>query len=227
MSAFNSEKGVRSRICRGQPCSSQCKRPGARGLIDAVLGTAPGRFANTEVEWGGARVWVAGTGYTGEDGVEICTDPRTGVELMRVVVDAGAIPCGLGARDTLRLEAGLALWGEDIDETTTPLEAGLGFGVSFDHDFIGKERLLSQRDTGLPRRLAGFVLERDSPARIPPGDIGGEGTVTSGNISPMLDTGIGLAYISPPAAVGERVEVRIRDRSVPGHIAKAPFHENT
>lgn len=230
MSAFHSEKGCSVEDLQGTTVFLAVQGPGARGLVDTVLGTAPDRFANTEVEWGGARVWVAGTGYTGEDGVEICTDPRTGAELMRVVVDAGATPCGLGARDTLRLEAGLALWGEDIDETTTPLEAGLGFGVSFDHDFIGKERLLSQRDTGVHRRLAGFVLggrgiPRHGYHLTTSG--GGEGTVTSGNISPMLDTGIGLAYISPPATVGERVEVRIRDRSVPGHIAKPPFHEHT
>ena len=169
---------------------------------------------------------MAGTGYTGEGGAEICVAPEVGADLFERLVGDGATPCGLGARDTLRLEAGLALWGEDIDETTTPMEADLGFAVSFDHDFTGKERLRAQRDQGISRKLSGLVLDgRGIPRHgyeVATAD-GGRGNVTSGNLSPMLGTGIALAYISPPATPGDAVEVTIRDRHVPGHVVEPPF----
>ncbi|HEX6220793.1 MAG TPA: glycine cleavage T C-terminal barrel domain-containing protein, partial [Acidimicrobiia bacterium] len=123
---------------------------------------------------------------------------------------------------------GLALWGEDIDETTTPLEANLGFAVSLDHEFAGRERLVDQTESGVERRLAGFILEeRGIPRHGHDVRTGSEGagTVTSGNISPMLNTGVGLAYISPPADIGEEIEVSIRNRWVPGRVARPPFHE--
>lgn len=202
--------------------------PDASGMIDEVIGATPGRFRNTTVESRYGSVSMAGTGYTGEAGAELCVEPDVGEALMSAFVEAGATPCGLGARDTLRLEAGLALWGEDIDETTTPFEAGLDFAVSLDHDFVGGDRLAEQRRIGLERRLAGFVLsERGIPRHgyeVRTRD-GGEGTVTSGNISPMLDTGVGMAYVSPPAEVGEDIEVQIRNRWVPGVVARPPFHE--
>ncbi|MGD2101639.1 MAG: glycine cleavage T C-terminal barrel domain-containing protein, partial [Acidimicrobiia bacterium] len=158
----------------------------------------------------------------------LCLDATLGERVMKAFLDAGATPCGLGARDTLRLEAGLPLWGEDIDETTTPLEAGLDFAVSLDHDFVGRQRLVSQEETGLDRRLAGFVLESRGIPRhghqVRTGS-GGEGRVTSGNISPMLGTGVGMAYVSPPAEIGETLDVEIRDRWVPGRVAKPPFHQ--
>ncbi|MGB8362589.1 MAG: glycine cleavage T C-terminal barrel domain-containing protein, partial [Acidimicrobiia bacterium] len=161
-------------------------------------------------------------------GAELCVASEMGETVMRAFLDAGATPCGLGARDTLRLEAGLPLWGLDLDETTTPLEAGLDFAVSLDHEFVGRERLVEQREAGLDRRLAGFVLEERGIPRhgheVRTGG-GGAGVVTSGNISPMLETGVGLAYISPPAEVGISLEVKIRDRWVPGRVAEPPFHQ--
>lgn len=203
--------------------------PDALGLLKEILGDVPRRFRNTEVSWEGALIGMAGTGYTGEAGAELCASPEIAASLMTALVDGGAVPCGLGARDTLRLEAGLPLWGEDIDETTTPLEAGLDFAVSFEHEFVGSETLERQRDGGLERRLAGFILEgRGIPRHghtLSTGS-GGVGTVTSGNMSPMLETGVGLAYVAPPADVGERCAVTIRDREVPGRIAKPPFHES-
>jgi aminomethyltransferase len=201
--------------------------PDAPSMVETVLGVYPGRMKNGVAQSG--SVVVAGTGYTGEPGVEICADPEVGATLFKAFLDAGAVPSGLGARDTLRLEAGLSLWGEDIDETTTPLEAGLDFAVSFDHEFTGRQRLITQRDHGLERRLAGFVLEdRGIPRhgyQVRTTD-GGEGTVTSGNLSPILDTGIGLAYLSPPAEVGDSIEVAIRDRWVGGRVATRPFHKS-
>lgn len=201
--------------------------PEAKTLIEEVVGSAPGRFRNLEIRLGSGMVAMAGTGYTGEAGAEICTDPATGDRLMRALIEGGATPCGLGARDTLRLEAGLALWGEDIDETTSPLEAGLDFAVSFDHEFIGKGRLQEQRHRGAARKLSGFVLDgKGIPRHGYPvtTSSGGVGKVTSGNLSPMLDTGVGLAYISPPPSTGDTLEVAIRNRSVPGRIVEPPFH---
>jgi aminomethyltransferase len=203
--------------------------PAAPTLVEEILGTKPGRFRKARTTWSGVEVAMAGTGYTGERGAEICVDPETGAALFRALIYAGATPCGLGSRDTLRLEAGLALWGEDIDETTTPFEADLGFAVSLDHDFTGRDALVAQEAAGVSRRLTGFVLdERGIPRHgyhvTTSG--GGEGTVTSGNISPVLDTGVGLAYVAPPPGPDETVAVTIRDRQVPGHIAKPPFHKS-
>jgi aminomethyltransferase len=152
--------------------------------------------------------------------------PDAGRSFAESLVSAGVTPCGLAARDTLRLEAGLPLWGSDIDETTTPLEAGLEFAVDLDHDFRGKGALESQAAKGITRRLVGFVLEEKGIPRhgYPVRTSDGGGEVTSGNLSPMLDTGIGLAYVSPPRSAGE-IEVQIRDRWVPGQIATPPFHK--
>lgn len=227
LSAFADEPGCEIEDLQADTVFLAVQGPDAPTIIEEVVGSKPGRFRNLVVDSPLGTVSMAGTGYTGEAGAELSADPETGAELMKGFLDAGAVPCGLGARDTLRLEAGLALWGEDIDETTTPLEAGLDFAVSLEHEFIGKERLARQREEGLPRRLAGFVLEgRGIPRHgyeVRTGD-GGEGTVTSGNISPMLDTGIGLAYVSPPPAVGDGIEVSIRDRWVPGSVVSPPFH---
>lgn len=203
--------------------------PEAPQAISTILGSSPQRFRNETVEWAGGTVAMAGTGYTGEAGGEICTDADTAVTLVEALVEAGVTPCGLGARDTLRLESGFPLWGEDIDETTTPLEAGLDFAVSFDHDFTGKSVLARQKESGVGRKLTGFILtERGIPrhghrART---SAGGEGAVTSGNMSPMLQTGVGMAYLSPPPDMAtESIEIEIRDRWVPGRLAKPPFHK--
>jgi glycine cleavage system T protein (aminomethyltransferase) len=227
MSAFSLEPACETTDLQTSTVFLAVQGPDAPGLIDEVLGEAPGRFRCIDTTWEGRTVSQAGTGYTGEPGAEMCVDPETGAALMGAFVEAGATPCGLGARDTLRLEAGLALWGEDIDETTTPLEAGIEFVVAMGHDFVGRAALEDQLESGVDRRLTGFVLDgRGIPRHGHPitSSGGSEGQVTSGNISPMLDRGIGLAYMSPPPASDEEVEVTIRDRPVPGHIARPPFH---
>lgn len=202
--------------------------PDAPAVFEDVLGEAPRSFRTATIEWKDNRVFAAGTGYTGEPGGEICTDPETGKALVDALVAAGITPCGLGARDTLRLEAGLTLWGDDIDESTTPFEARLDFAVSLDHEFVGRSPLLEQAETGVDRKLFGFVLtDRGIPRtgyRVRT-DSGGEGQVTSGNISPMLETGIGLAYVSPPSKKGEMIEVEVRNRWVGGRVAEPPFHK--
>jgi aminomethyltransferase len=228
MSAFAREPDCHVEDLQTDTVFLAVQGPGAPGLIEDVVGTAPGRFRHATVDSAHGTVSLAGTGYTGEAGAEICVDAETGEGLMRAFADSGATLCGLGARDTLRLEAGLALWGEDIDESTSPLEADLGFAVSLDHHFIGRERLVEQQERGVSRRLAGFVLDdRGIPRhgyQVRTSG-GGEGIVTSGNISPMLDTGVGMAYISPPADVGEEIEVSIRNRWVPGRVVRPPFHD--
>ena len=203
--------------------------PDAPGIIEAVVGEKPGRLRLARDRFDGGEVHMAGTGYTGEPGGELCTDPENGHALVETLLAAGVTPCGLGARDTLRLEAGLPLWGEDLDETTTPLEAGLDFAVSLDHEFVGRDALLRQAEDGVTRLLTGFVLEE---RKIPRNGHEvrtrtGSGEVTSGNLSPMLEKGVGLAYISPPPdADAIDIEVEIRGKWIPGRITKPPFHKD-
>lgn len=200
--------------------------PQSPDIIEAVLEHTVGRFRTVHYQWGGGPVWMAGTGYTGERGAELVTDPKTATGIVEALVREGVRPCGLGARDTLRLEAGLPLWGQDLDETTTPLQAGLGFAVDFDHEFVGKEALQVERATGPDRLLTGFILEGRGIPRHGHEVRSGEstGTVTSGNMSPILEAGIGLAYMSPPCDDGDPLEVLIRDRWVEGRVATPPFH---
>lgn len=198
--------------------------PEAPKVVEGVVGTAPGRFRVVETTFEGRRCIVAGTGYTGEAGAELAVPREVGAALFSRFVDAGAAPCGLGARDTLRLEMGYPLWGQDLDETTTPLAAGLEWVVAWDHDFVGRRALEAERTAGPPRRLVGF---RTEGRRIPrPGHElrGGSsrGRVTSGNFSPVLERGIGMGYLAPPFD-GSEVEVRIRDRWVSAEVVTPPF----
>ena len=196
--------------------------PDAPRLLEDLYGEAPRRFRT--LEKGPAR--MAGTGYTGEKGGEVCVPAAQAVDTFEAVLSGGAMPCGLGSRDTLRLEAGLVLWGLDIDLTTTPLEAGLEFAVDWDHEFTGRTALDAQRDGGVDRRLAGLVMEGRGIPRdgYPVRSASATGTVTSGNISPVLDTGIALAYMSPPVEAGESAEVEIRGRWIPARFQDPPFY---
>lgn len=228
MDAFVSEPGCEVRDLRAESVLLAVQGPEAPAVLEELLGGAPKRFHTASHRWDAGEVWLAGTGYTGERGGEICADPDIGHRLAGALVEMGVTPCGLGARDTLRLEAGLLLWGSDIDETTTPIEAGLAFAVAIDHDFTGKTALESRSREGPGRRLVGFVLEdRGIPRhgyRVRTAD--GEGEVTSGNLSPILDRGIGLAYVAPEPGVGDVIEVEIRNRWVPGRVVRPPFHKD-
>lgn len=178
----------------------------------------------------GVSGFLARTGYTGEDGFEVMVQPETGVALWQALLAAGVVPCGLGARDTLRLEAAMALYGQDIDDSTTPLEAGLGWLVHLDRkgDFIGRVILEQQKQHGVPRRLVGLQMQGRNIARHGyPIVTEGEpvGVVTSGTLSPTLGTAIALAYVPPTLSKpGQTVNVEIRGKQYPGAIVKKPFY---
>lgn len=216
------EMGAATDDLRPETVMLAVQGPQAPQLLERVLGEAPRRFRTVRTERGRA----AGTGYTGEAGGEVCVGSDEAAPLWDALVAEGAVACGLGARDTLRLETGLALWGSDIDETTTPLEAGLDFAVSWEHDFVGKDALQRQLEGGVERRLTGLVMQgRGIPRhghRVRSGSSRGE--VTSGNLSPVLDRGIALAYLAPPVGVGAEAEIEIRERWVPAQVTSPPFH---
>jgi aminomethyltransferase len=174
---------------------------------------------------------VARTGYTGEDGFEVFVPPQGARKLWDALLDKGVTPCGLGARDSLRLEVAYRLYGNDMDEDHTPLEAGLGWIVKLDKPggFIGSGALTRQKQEGLRRKLAGFKLTGKGIARhgypvLKEGQRAGE--VTSGTMSPVLKEPIGLAYVPVALAKeGSTFEVEIRGKPVAARVAKTPFVE--
>ncbi|WP_017652838.1 glycine cleavage system aminomethyltransferase GcvT [Fortiea contorta] len=176
--------------------------------------------------------FLARTGYTGEDGFEVMVDPDTGKKLWQHLYDAGVIPCGLGARDTLRLEAAMALYGQDIDDTTTPLEAGLSWLVHLEtkSDFIGRAVLAQQKAQGTKRRLVGLQMSGRNIARhgyqvLSAGEVVGE--VTSGTLSPTLGYPVALAYVSSHLAkIGQQLAVEIRSKVYPATVVKRPFYRS-
>lgn len=202
-----------------------------RSLVDGDLDSLPRRGIRA-MRLAGVSAMVSRTGYTGEDGVEIYIASTDAVAVWRTLSEQAARPiqpCGLGARDTLRLEAGNLLYGHDMDETVNPLEAGLGFIVKLDKgDFIGREALLQQRDHGIQRRIAGFeMLDRGVPRADCEVRVSGAavGRVTSGSYGPTVDRNIGLAYLIPDLAVpGQEVDIIIRDRPARARVVKLPFY---
>ena len=198
--------------------------PAAPPALEEALGVLPNRFRTYEAMLGSAVLHVAGTGYTGERGGEVVTDPTTAVELLEALGALGVTPAGLGARDTLRLEAGLLLAGQDFDTSTNPVEAGLDFAVAWDHEFVGRSALEGVRAVDPVKRLTAFMLEGRRIPRHGYGLRAGQatGTVTSGNYSPILDCGIGLGYLSPPSEVDD-LEVQIRGTWEPARRVELPF----
>jgi aminomethyltransferase len=200
------------------------------------------RFKCGWTKLAGEEGFVSRTGYTGEDGFEVfvwntpISNPTKAVKVWKAILEAGKEygiePCGLGARDTLRLEAGLCLYGNDISEETTPLEAGLGFVVKLKKDsFIGKEALAKQKAEGIKRKRVGLVmLEKSIPRQGNEVYQGNQkiGLVTSGTFSPILKKGIAVAYVSVEnAAEGNTVTIKIRDKSPKAQIAKFPLYDTT
>jgi len=198
--------------------------PKAADVLETVLGVVPGRFRIIDAEYRDTMVIAAGTGYTGERGAEIWAPLSVASGLWMDLRAAGATACGLGSRDTLRLEMGFPLWGQDLDEDTTPLEAGLGWVVAWDHDFVGKDALLAQKGN-LTKELVAFTTEGRAIPRhgYEVTTSSGSGVVSSGNFSPTLGHGIGMAYVSPPMGDEDTLTVTIRKDRVPGTRVTLPF----
>ncbi len=177
-------------------------------------------------------VWVSRSGYTGEDGFEIFSKNALAPAIWDRLIEAGkkdgVLPAGLGARNTLRLEAGNVLYGHELDETTTPLEAGLRFVVSFDKgDFVGQEKLVAQKEMGLKKKLVGFKMADKSVARenYPIWKDGRKiGVVTSGSFAPSVDASIGMGYVETGFEMpGTLVEIEIHGRLAQAEVVKRPF----
>ncbi len=170
---------------------------------------------------------VAGTGYTGEDGVEIHVGADAAGGLWDALLAAGARPAGLGARDTLRLEAGLPLHGHELGPGITPLQAGLGWVVRFDKgDFRGKAPLMAERARGVARLLRGLTTEGRQPPRAGCAvllDGAAVGEVTSGNFAPTLGVAIALAFLRPDIEPGARVDIDVRGRALPATVGTPRF----
>jgi aminomethyltransferase len=208
----------------------------ARDKVHAVLGsdadkvTGLSRFSAAEV----GELFIARTGYTGEDGYEIVVPAEQVEDLWHKLREAGVSPCGLGARDTLRLEAGMNLYGQDMSEETSPLISGLGWTVAMTPEgrqFIGREVLEAEREQGIAQRLVGLLLEEKGVLRAHQrvivegtGPGAGEGETTSGSFSPTLGKAIALARI--PAGDAIECLVEIRNRQLRARIVKPPFVRN-
>jgi aminomethyltransferase len=204
-------------------------------LTQAPLATLKPFHLLTDVQVSGKPAWIARTGYTGEDGFEIFCAAQDAEPLWQALLDACADvdgkPVGLGARDTLRLEARLSLYGNDLNDETSPLEAGLGWVVKFDAgDFIGRQALLAQRDAGLARKLVGFTMLGRGIARhgypiLDPSTGTKVGEVTSGTVGPTVGKNIGLGYVpSALTSAGTRLSIDCRGKATEAEVVEGPFY---
>jgi aminomethyltransferase len=203
--------------------------PQARSIVAELTdGELPPRMHTATLAVAGAETLVCGTGYTGEDGVELLMAPDRAAEVWEALTAAGARPAGLAARDTLRLEVCFHLYGNDIDEQRNPIEAGLGWCCKEETDFIGSEAVAAARERGTVERLAPFVLTSAGIPRQGNAVVaGGEevGVVTSGTHSPSLEVGIGMAYV--PVALAEpgtEVEIDVRGKLRTARIESKPLY---
>ena len=189
--------------------------------------SAIGRFRVGYADWKGVECTVAGTGYTGEKGLEIAAPAEIAADLWETITGTGIKPAGLGARDTLRLEAALPLHGHELGPGITPLQAGLGWVVAWKKEhFRGRDALAAERDNGIARKLVGIATEGRRPPRaecaiVIDGETVGE--VTSGNFSPTLGHGIALGFVPPTVEVGTAVGIDVRGTLLPGTVVDTPF----
>jgi aminomethyltransferase len=202
--------------------------PLAREIVQAVSDAPlPARMTATTRRLAGAEVLVCGTGYTGEDGVELLADPADAPALWDELVHRGAVPCGLAARDTLRLEACFHLYGNDLSLERNPIEAGLGWCCREDTDFIGAGPIRSARTTGAggtSDKLVAFRLDGPGIARQNNPIVGG-GVVTSGTLSPSLNVGIGMAYVpAEHAALGTVLQIDVRGKIRSATVMRKPLY---
>jgi aminomethyltransferase len=201
--------------------------PDARAILARhITGEAPRRFRTIEAEVAGVRCLVAGTGYTGEDGVELLIPPDGTAHVWDALTSDGATPAGLGARDTLRLEVCFHLYGNDLSEHRNPIEAGLGWCCKRDTRFIGADALPEPGETAeklVPFAFTGPGIPRQGN---PVHTEHGEGVVTSGTMSPCLEIGIGMAYVPRAAAEpGTQLEVDVRGKRRPAEVRTRPLYE--
>jgi aminomethyltransferase len=199
--------------------------PAARGVVAALAdGELPKRFKTRTLTVAGAPgVLVCGTGYTGEDGVELLVDPGHATMIWDALAEQGVVPVGLGARDTLRLEACFHLYGNDLSEDRNPIEAGLGWCCKEDTDFIGAAPIRSARDEGTAERLVPFAITGPGIARQGNPVVGG-GVVTSGTLSPVLGQGIGLAYLpAERTEPGTAFEIDVRGKRRSAEVRTKPL----
>jgi aminomethyltransferase len=199
--------------------------PGAREIVQAMADAPlPGRHTAANRTLAGRPALVCGTGYTGEDGVELLCAPEDAASIWDELLSRGATPCGLGARDTLRLEACLHLYGNDLSEDRGPIEAGLGWCCKEDTGFIGSEAVRAVRETGPSERLVPFRLA--GPGIPRPGNaVAGGGVVTSGTLSPCLDIGVGMGYLPSERAVpGTEIEIDVRGKTRSAVVAERPLY---
>lgn len=203
--------------------------PEARARLRGVFPAAAevGRFRVATVRWGAIDCVVAGTGYTGEPGVEIAVPAAAAPELWAAIVGADITPAGLGARDTLRLEAALPLHGHELGAGITPLQVGLGWVVGWDKPaFRGKHALVAERERGVARHLVGIATAGRRPPRAECPVLMDDrtvGVVTSGNFSPVLGHGIALAFVPPEVTEGTEVTIDVRGTALPGRVVATPF----
>lgn len=203
--------------------------PAARELLAPVMpeAAAVGRFRIVETTFDGTPIVVAGTGYTGEDGLEIAVPVDRAADVWRAITSMGIEPAGLGARDTLRLEAGLPLHGHELGDGITTLNAGLEWVVSWTKgDFVGRDALAAQKEAGVSPVLRGISVEGKRPPRAEMDVYVGDdkvGTLSSGNISPVLGHGIALAFVDPTVTIGDSVEIDVRGTRIAGTVVELPF----
>jgi aminomethyltransferase len=200
--------------------------PEARTLLGKVFPDAAA-VARNRVEPNIEPGLVSGTGYTGEDGVELQVPKEESASVWHALLDAGITPAGLGARDTLRLEAGLPLHGHELGPGITPLQAGLGWVVGWDKDdFRGRAALAAERERGISRRLRGLAIEGRRPAREGARIVrDGEevGVVTSGNFSPTFGHAIALGFVPPTVEIGNALQVDVRGQLLDARVVAVPF----
>jgi aminomethyltransferase len=221
-------------------CQLALQGPDALTILQSLTSTSLADikyYHFTEGAVDGVASIISRTGYTGEDGFEVYANSESAERLWKKLLDAGnfgatdgVLPCGLAARNTLRLEAGMALYGNEIDETTTLLEANLGWICKLDKpEFVGKEILAAQKQEGIKRRLVGFEMTergiaRDHQEVLVEGNRAGQ--VTSGSPAPFLKKNIGFAYVPVEfAAVGQKLQIDVRGRLVEAQIVKTPFYK--
>ena len=203
--------------------------PNARTKLSSVFPEAAAvkRFHVQTLSWNGVDCVVAGTGYTGEPGVEIAVPRDAASALWKAVVGAEITPAGLGARDTLRLEAGLPLHGHELGTGITSLQAGLEWVVAWKKgDFRGRAALAAEKERGVHRILRGIATEGRRPPRADCAVLSGDrvvGTVTSGNFSPILGHGIALAFVEPSVSIGDEVSIDVRGSLLAGRVVQTPF----